>query len=90
MLLTEWQKDRSNKVLIFTKSVKLLEMLEFHLGKLGQPSRLAQIFGVERSHIGHGFLKLDGTTKQADRGFSFQAESSEIIDIGHGRHAHDR
>ena len=47
MLLTEWQKDRSNKVLIFTKSVKLLEMLEFHLGKLGQCSRLARIFGVE-------------------------------------------
>lgn len=31
-LLKEWRKDRTNKVLIFTKSVKLLEMLEFHLG----------------------------------------------------------
>jgi hypothetical protein len=30
-LLKEWRKDRTNKVLIFTKSVKLLEMLEFHL-----------------------------------------------------------
>ncbi|KAH7924359.1 hypothetical protein BV22DRAFT_517474 [Leucogyrophana mollusca] len=30
-LLKEWRKDRLNKVLIFTKSVKLLEMLEFHL-----------------------------------------------------------
>ncbi|PCH43012.1 hypothetical protein WOLCODRAFT_144325 [Wolfiporia cocos MD-104 SS10] len=30
-LLKDWRKDRSNKVLIFTKSVKLLEMLEFHL-----------------------------------------------------------
>ncbi|EGO02844.1 hypothetical protein SERLA73DRAFT_176268 [Serpula lacrymans var. lacrymans S7.3] len=30
-LLTEWRKDHSNKVLIFTKSVKLLDMLEFHL-----------------------------------------------------------
>ncbi|KAI5985016.1 RAD26-like SNF2 family DNA-dependent ATPase [Pisolithus albus] len=35
MLLRDWRKDRSNKVLIFTKSVKLLEMLEFHLGKNG-------------------------------------------------------
>ncbi len=30
-LLKEWRKDRTNKVLIFTKSVKLLEMLEYHL-----------------------------------------------------------
>ena len=30
-LLQEWHKDPTNKVLIFTKSVKLLEMLEFHL-----------------------------------------------------------
>ncbi|KAI6143111.1 hypothetical protein BKA82DRAFT_4017843 [Pisolithus tinctorius] len=50
MLLRDWRKDRSNKVLLFTKSVKLLEMLEFHLGKNG-----------------YGFLKLDGSTKQADR-----------------------
>ncbi|KAL4077447.1 P-loop containing nucleoside triphosphate hydrolase protein [Scleroderma citrinum] len=33
MLLRDWRKGRSNKVLLFTKSVKLLEMLEFHLGK---------------------------------------------------------
>ena len=33
-LLREWKKD-SNKVLIFTKSVKLLEMLEFHLNTQG-------------------------------------------------------
>ena len=32
-LLKEWRHDRSNKVLIFTKSVKLLEMLEFHLAE---------------------------------------------------------
>ena len=30
-LLKEWHKDPSNKVLIFTKSVKLLDMLDFHL-----------------------------------------------------------
>lgn len=34
-LLKDWRKDRSNKVLIFTKSVKLLEMLEFHLNNRG-------------------------------------------------------
>ncbi|GLB44628.1 putative SNF2 family N-terminal domain containing protein [Lyophyllum shimeji] len=49
-LLLEWRKDPTNKVLIFTKSVKLLEMLEFHLKSRG-----------------YGFLKLDGSTKQADR-----------------------
>ncbi|KAL5520387.1 hypothetical protein ACEPAG_9611 [Sanghuangporus baumii] len=31
ILLREWQKDRTNKVLIFTKSVKLLDMLDYHL-----------------------------------------------------------
>ncbi|KAJ7279022.1 P-loop containing nucleoside triphosphate hydrolase protein, partial [Mycena rebaudengoi] len=30
-LLDDWRKDRTNKALIFTKSVKLLEMLSFHL-----------------------------------------------------------
>ncbi|KAF8258164.1 P-loop containing nucleoside triphosphate hydrolase protein [Lactarius quietus] len=30
-LLQEWRRDPTNKVLIFTKSVKLLDMLEYHL-----------------------------------------------------------
>ncbi|KAG6856842.1 hypothetical protein H0H87_012900 [Tephrocybe sp. NHM501043] len=34
-LLREWKKDATNKVLIFTKSVKLLGMLEFHLSSKG-------------------------------------------------------
>ncbi|KAF9006951.1 P-loop containing nucleoside triphosphate hydrolase protein [Cyathus striatus] len=34
-LLKEWRKDPSNKVLVFTKSVKLLEMLQFHLSTRG-------------------------------------------------------
>ncbi|KAH8114900.1 P-loop containing nucleoside triphosphate hydrolase protein [Phellopilus nigrolimitatus] len=33
LLLKEWQKDRANKVLIFTKSVKLLDMLDYHLNR---------------------------------------------------------
>ncbi|KAF9445975.1 hypothetical protein P691DRAFT_804938 [Macrolepiota fuliginosa MF-IS2] len=35
ILLREWHKDPSNKVLIFTKSVKLLDMLDFHLKSRG-------------------------------------------------------
>ncbi|KAG6890202.1 hypothetical protein C0995_010213 [Termitomyces sp. Mi166 len=35
LLLKEWCKDPTNKVLVFTKSVKLLEMLEFHLKSRG-------------------------------------------------------
>lgn len=34
-LLKKWRVGGSNKVLIFTKSVKLLEMLEFHLNTQG-------------------------------------------------------
>ncbi|KAI0370889.1 P-loop containing nucleoside triphosphate hydrolase protein [Pilatotrama ljubarskyi] len=34
-LLKEWKREGGNKVLIFTKSVKLLEMLEFHLNNRG-------------------------------------------------------
>ncbi|OBZ74648.1 DNA excision repair protein ERCC-6-like 2 [Grifola frondosa] len=49
-LLEDWRTDRTNKVLIFTKSVKLLEMLEFHVRSRGL-----------------GYVKLDGSTKQADR-----------------------
>ncbi|KAF9784664.1 P-loop containing nucleoside triphosphate hydrolase protein [Thelephora terrestris] len=30
-LLEEWHKEKSNKVLVFTKSVKLLEILEYHV-----------------------------------------------------------
>lgn len=52
-LLHEWRKDAAskNKVLIFTKSVKLLEMLEFHL-----------------NNNSYGFVKLDGSIQQHDRG----------------------
>ncbi|KAF5345800.1 hypothetical protein D9756_010881 [Leucocoprinus leucothites] len=35
VLLREWAKDSANKVLIFTKSVKLLDMLDFHLKTQG-------------------------------------------------------
>lgn len=35
-LLQEWRRDPENKVLIFTKSVKLLDMLEYHLRREGE------------------------------------------------------
>lgn len=37
-LLIEWRADPTNKVLIFTKSVKLLDMLDYHLSKNGKIS----------------------------------------------------
>ncbi|KJA22162.1 hypothetical protein HYPSUDRAFT_164868 [Hypholoma sublateritium FD-334 SS-4] len=37
VLLKEWRKDKTNKVLIFTKSVKLLDMLDFHLNTKSFP-----------------------------------------------------
>ena len=67
-LLREWRKDRSNKVLIFTKSVKLLEMLDFHLSGKGATSMppLRSRY-TETVRVGYGFVKLDGSTKQSER-----------------------
>jgi len=39
VLLHEWSKDSLNKVLVFTKSVKLLDMLDFHLKAQGMTFR---------------------------------------------------
>lgn len=36
LLLAEWRKDPTNKVLIFTKAKKLIEMLEYHLQAEGE------------------------------------------------------
>ena len=35
-LLRDWSKGSSNKVLIFTKSIKLLRMLAFHVKSNGR------------------------------------------------------
>jgi len=67
LLLKEWRKDRSNKVLIFTKSVKLIEMLEFHLNTQGQWIKVVEEIQDWKYVLGFGFLKLDGSTKQNDR-----------------------
>lgn len=53
MLLGDWRIDRSNKVLLFTKSVKLLEMLEFHLGK----NRMAFSAFAVHTHV-HALSRL--------------------------------
>ena len=64
MLLHDWQEERSNEVLIFTKSVKVLKMLEFHLNSnseflLGQHVVLIRF-------IGYGWVKLDGSVDPKD------------------------
>ena len=65
-------------MLIFTKSVKLLEVLEFHLSSRGKLN--SQLLWWRRFSIwfeGYKFLKLDGNTKQADRRqFSFVVTDS--------------
>ena len=40
-LLRTWKQDVSTKVLIFTKSVKLLDMLDFYLSDNGKLSYFA-------------------------------------------------
>lgn len=71
-LLKSWRKDPTNKVLIFTKSVKLLEMLDFHLKSQSKQCPNPDINA--RSHriffsTDLGFLKLDGSTKQSESAF---------------------
>jgi hypothetical protein len=36
-LLKDWRTDQTNKVLVFTKSVKLIEVLKIQLDKIGGP-----------------------------------------------------
>lgn len=68
-LLKSWRKDPTNKVLIFTKSVKLLEMLDFHLQSQSNhcphPDINARFHRIFFS-TDLGFLKLDGSTKQSE------------------------
>ena len=64
----EWHRDPTNKVLIFTKSVKLLDMLEFHLNRQRkEPFELHICLNLSGTCIDYGFVKLDGSTKQEDR-----------------------
>ncbi|KAF9558521.1 hypothetical protein CPC08DRAFT_557075 [Agrocybe pediades] len=52
-LLAEWRQDPLNKILIFTKSVKLLDMFEFNLNK--------------KRETGYKHLTLSGTTPKDKR-----------------------
>jgi SNF2 family DNA or RNA helicase len=36
LLLRDWKREPHTKVLIFTKSVKLLDMLDYHLSNSGE------------------------------------------------------
>ena len=65
--MKEWHKDASNKVLIFTKSVKLLEMLEFHLRSQSMSCLFFELKMIIIVNVDLGFVKLDGSTKQSDR-----------------------
>lgn len=67
VLLKDWHEEPSNKVLIFTKSVKLLDMLEFHLrannfgfckldGSTKQPDRMPMIDKFNQDPDIHIFL----------------------------------
>ncbi|EIN05836.1 hypothetical protein PUNSTDRAFT_145742 [Punctularia strigosozonata HHB-11173 SS5] len=47
-LLAEWREDPTIKVLIFTKSVKLLEILDYHLGR--QHSQFVRLDGSTPQH----------------------------------------
>ena len=66
-LLRGWRRDRKNKVLIFTKSVKLLRMLEYHLQSQGRQFRRGQVLYMSDKCAGLGFVKLEGSTKPQDR-----------------------
>ena len=54
-LLQEWRKDPTNKVLIFTKSVKLLEILDFHLQSQSKHAFPIQ-HGVYRRGLSHRII----------------------------------
>lgn len=68
-LLHLWKKEsgQKNKVLIFSKSVKLLEFLSMWLGASGAfPSRRVTCLLTSGS-LGFAFRQLDGKVKQEDR-----------------------
>lgn len=65
-LLNSWRKDPKNKVLVFTKSVRLLNMLAFHVKSQGKTVLLTE-YTVSQIHVGHGFLQLDGSVPMRKR-----------------------
>jgi hypothetical protein len=66
-LLMEWMQDPTNKILLFTKSVKLLEMLAHQLNASGEQTRLCLLFTLSDHSEGIGHVKLDGSTAQEKR-----------------------
>ncbi|EKM52602.1 uncharacterized protein PHACADRAFT_261138 [Phanerochaete carnosa HHB-10118-sp] len=96
-LLQEWQKDASNKVLIFTKSVKLLEMLEFHLksqsvgfvkldGSIKQPDRMPLI---DRFHEDSDVFVFLISTLAGGTGLNLTGANKVVIFDPNWNPAHD-
>ncbi|KAF9238323.1 P-loop containing nucleoside triphosphate hydrolase protein [Melanogaster broomeanus] len=98
-LFKDWRKDRSNKVLVFTKSVKLLEMLEFHLnthgygflkldGSTSQPERMPMI---DRFHRDPDIFVFLISTLAGGTGLNLTGANKVVIfDPAHDLQAMDR
>ncbi|KAF8556760.1 hypothetical protein OG21DRAFT_1553783 [Imleria badia] len=98
-LLKDWRKDRSNKVLIFTKSVKLLDMLDFHLsnrgygflkldGSTNQPDRMPMI---DRFHEDPDIFVFLISTLAGGTGLNLTGANKVVIfDPAHDLQAMDR
>lgn len=88
-LLKEWHKDKTNKVLVFTKSVKLLEILEYHVESQSgwhlQNTGRALTF-----HLDWGYERLDGSTEQSERKRHLQVRGQSTNLLSHPRYAHNR
>ncbi|KAI9571817.1 P-loop containing nucleoside triphosphate hydrolase protein [Boletus coccyginus] len=98
-LLKDWRKDRSNKVLIFTKSVKLLEMLDFHLKhcsygflKLdGSTNRLERMPMIDRFHQDPDIFVFLISTLAGGTGLNLTGANKVVIfDPAHDLQAMDR
>jgi DNA excision repair protein ERCC-6-like 2 len=87
-LLLEWRQDRSSKVLIFTKSVKLLEMLEFHLSS-NSMSVLQSVQIDVTNRTGYGWVKLDGSVDPKDRTLTASSSFNSLNNILYLRHGHN-
>ncbi|KAG9311072.1 P-loop containing nucleoside triphosphate hydrolase protein [Chiua virens] len=99
ILLKDWRKDASNKVLIFTKSVKLLEMLEFHLsnrgygflkldGSISQPERMPLI---DKFHLDPDIYIFLISTLAGGTGLNLTGANKVVIfDPAHDLQAMDR
>ncbi|KAL1938981.1 hypothetical protein VTO73DRAFT_11134 [Trametes versicolor] len=96
-LLKGWKREGGNKVLIFTKSVKLLEMLEFHLnsrnygfvkldGSTKQPDRMPMIDRFQEDPAIFVFLI---STMAGGTGLNLTAANKVVVFDPNWNPAHD-